>query len=209
MHQDQLAPKYQGRGFGDWFLVDDGLPNQPMVGFPGNYFLNPALNRAYDNLWANAKAPDGVGLQDHLARGLAAGRCALRAAGSRRRLRRLQRAVAGHHLAACANPAGCPPGGFDQTQLTAFNNHLIAGIRRADRVHTAYYEPNLQFDVGAATGHGKAADPNVGMSFHDYCLGAAPGLPHAPDPANVCRRPASASCSRTRTATAPPPGPRC
>ena len=26
-HQDQLAPRYAGRGFPDWFLLDDGLPN--------------------------------------------------------------------------------------------------------------------------------------------------------------------------------------
>jgi hypothetical protein len=64
---------------------------------------------------------------------------------------------------------------------------VVAAIRKADARHTAYYEPNLQFDVGAATGHGKLADPNVGFSFHNYCLGAAPGLPHAPDPANLCR----------------------
>jgi endoglycosylceramidase len=188
MHQDMLSPRYAGRGFADWFPVDNGLPNQPSFGVPGNYFLMPALNRAYDNLWANVNAPDGVGLQDHLAEGWR--RAAARFAPLDH--------VAGYDVfnepwpgtawPSCANPAGCPPGGFDQTQLTAFNNRLIAGIRRADRVHTAYYEPNLEFDVGAATGHGKASDPNVGMSFHDYCLGAAPGLPHAPDPANVCQQ---------------------
>jgi hypothetical protein len=93
----------------------------------------------------------------------------------------------GSRWPSCANPEGCPPGGFDQTDLTAFSNRIIAGIRRADRAHLAFYEPNLQFDVGAATRHGRTGDPNVGMSFHNYCLGAAPGLPHAPDPAGLCR----------------------
>ena len=87
----------------------------------------------------------------------------------------------------CANTEGCPPGGFDSTALTAFHNRVIAAIRKADRRHTVYYEPNLQFDVGAATTHGKVDDPNVGFSFHNYCLGAAPGLPHAPDPAEICK----------------------
>ena len=64
---------------------------------------------------------------------------------------------------------------------------MIAAIRKADRRHTVYYEPNLQFDVGAKTGHGKVDDPNAGFSFHNYCLGAAPGLPHAPDPAEICK----------------------
>ena len=55
-HQDMLNSRYQGRGFADWFIQDDGFPNDPQAGFPGNYFLNPALNRAYDNVWANVAA---------------------------------------------------------------------------------------------------------------------------------------------------------
>ena len=185
-HQDQLAPRYAGRGFPDWFLIDDGLPNTQQP-FPQGYFGNPALNRAYDNLWANAPAPDGVGLQDRFA------------AGWRRVATRFAPLdhVAGYDIfnepwpgsgwPACANPSGCPPGGFDQTQLTAFSNRIIAAVRQGDPRRLAFYEPNLEFDVGAATGHGKVDDPNVGMSFHNYCLGAAPGLPRVPDPVNACR----------------------
>jgi endoglycosylceramidase len=181
-HQDMLSSKYQGRGFADWFIRDDGIPNQPQVGFPGNYFFNAALNRAYDNLWNNTD-----GLQDQFAEGWRRGAAAF--AGRTR--------FAGYDIfnepwpgsawPSCANPQGCPAGGFDQTKLTAFSNRVIAAIRRADPRHLAFYEPNLQFDVGAQTGHGKANDPNAGMSFHNYCLGAAPGLPHAPDPGNLCR----------------------
>jgi endoglycosylceramidase len=186
-HQDMLNTRFQGRGFADWFIRDDGVPNQPQTGFPGNYLANAALNRAYDNLWANAPAPDGTGLQDRFAESWR--RVAGAFAGRKR--------VAGYDIfnepwpgsrwPSCANPEGCPPGGFDQTDLTAFSNRVVAGIRRADPVHLVFYEPNLQFDVGAATRHGKADDPNVGMSFHNYCLGAAPGLPHAPDPAGLCK----------------------
>lgn len=186
-HQDMLNPRYQGRGFADWFILDEGLPNQPMAGFPANYFLNGALNRAYDNIWANAPAADGRGLQDHFAEGW------------RRVAARFARAshIAGYDVLnepwpgsawpTCASTEGCPPGGFDETKLTAFHNRVIAGIRKADRRHLVYYEPNLQFDVGAKTTHGKVDDPNVGFSFHNYCLGAAPGLPHAPDPAELCK----------------------
>jgi endoglycosylceramidase len=167
-HQDMLNPRYQGRGFADWFIRDDGLPNEPQAGFPGNYFLNSALNRAYDNLWANQPAPDGIGAQDHFAEGWR--RVAARFA---RRPR-----VAGYDILnepwpgsewpSCANTEGCPPGGFDATELTDFHDRVIGAIRKADRRHTVYYEPNLQFDVGAKTGHGKVADPNVGFSFHNY-----------------------------------------
>ena len=45
-------------------MIDDGLPAQPDVGFPGNYFVMPALWRAFDHFWANDPGPDGVGLQD-------------------------------------------------------------------------------------------------------------------------------------------------
>ena len=186
-HQDMLNPRYQGRGFPDWFLKDDGFPNQPQAGFPGNYFLNPALNRAYDNLWANAAAPDGVGVQDHFAEGWR--RVAARFASAP--------LIAGYDLLnepwpgtewpSCANTEGCPPGGFDQTKLTEFHRRVVAAVHRGDPRRTAYYEPNLQFDVGAKTGHGKLEDQNVGMSFHNYCLGAAPGLPHAPDPTGLCK----------------------
>jgi endoglycosylceramidase len=186
-HQDMLNARYQGRGFADWFVRDDGFPNQPQAGFPGNYFLNSALNRAYDNLWANVPAPDGTGVQDHFAEGWrrVAARFANRSHIAGYDI--LNEPWPGTQWPACASTEGCPPGGFDSTELTAFHNRVIAAIRTADPRHTVYYEPNLQFDVGAKTTHEKVDDPNAGFSFHNYCLGAAPGLPHAPDPAEVCK----------------------
>jgi endoglycosylceramidase len=185
-HQDQLGPPYAGRGFPDWFLIDDGLANTARP-FPEGYFDNPALNRAYDHLWANDPGPGGVGLQDRFAAGWAT--VAARFARARGVLGYdiFNEPWPGSAYASCASPAGCPPGGFDQTQLTDFSNRVIAAIRSADRDHLAFYEPNLQFDVGAATGHGQVDDPNAGFSFHNYCLGAAPGLPHVPDPIGACR----------------------
>jgi endoglycosylceramidase len=186
LHQDMLSPRYGGRGFADWFLRDDGLPNQPQAGFPGNYFANAALNRAYDNLWANVPAADGTGLQDHV------GELWKRVAQRFRDEDHLlgydlfNEPWPGSAWPTCASPAGCPPGGFDQTQLTAFFNRVIAALRTVDRRHLAFYEPNLQFDVGAATRVRRLDDPNVGMSYHDYCLGAAPGLPPVPDPVSAC-----------------------
>lgn len=184
-HQDQLAPRYNGRGFPDWFLRDDGFPNgrQP---FPQGYFVNPALNRAYDNLWANAPTAGGAGLQDRFAE--AWSRVAAEFADEEGLLGYdiFNEPWPGSGWPSCANPAGCPPGGFDQTALTAFSNRIIAAIRRSDPRHVAFYEPNLQFDVGAATGHGKVDDANAGFSFHNYCLGAAPGLPQVPDPIGAC-----------------------
>jgi endoglycosylceramidase len=186
MHQDQYAVKYKGRGLPQWAALDNGLPNTEQ-GFPGGYFTNPALLRAYDNFWANAAGPGGVGIQDRFA--AAWRRVAARFAGKPRVLGYdiFNEPWPGSPWPTCANTEGCPPGGFDQTQLTAFSNRVIAAIRQGDARRLAFYEPNLQFDVGAKTRHGKVGDPNAGFSFHNYCLGAAPGLPHAPDPANLCR----------------------
>jgi endoglycosylceramidase len=184
-HQDQLGPRYNGRGFPDWFGDDDGFPNlqQP---FPQGYFANPALNRAYDNLWANAPGPGGVGLLDRFAAGW--GDVAAEFASEDHVLGYdiFNEPWPGTLWPSCANPAGCPPGGFDQTALTAFSNQMIGAIRESDEDRLAFYEPNLQFDVGAATRHGKVDDANAGFSFHNYCLGAAPGLPRVPDPIGAC-----------------------
>jgi hypothetical protein len=66
-HQDLYNERFQGEGWPDWAVLDDGLPAQPQAGFPGNYLVQPALNRAFDNFWANAAGSGGVGLVDRYA----------------------------------------------------------------------------------------------------------------------------------------------
>jgi endoglycosylceramidase len=63
-HQDLYNERFQGEGWPDWAVLDDGLPSAPQVGFPGNYLVNVGLNRAFVNFWANKEGPGGVGLQD-------------------------------------------------------------------------------------------------------------------------------------------------
>ncbi len=48
-------------------MLDDGLPAEPLAGFPGTYITSPGLNRAFDNFWANDAGPGGVGLQGRYA----------------------------------------------------------------------------------------------------------------------------------------------
>jgi len=60
-HQDLYNEKFQGEGWPDWAVQDDGLPN-PRNGFPNNYFSNPALIRAFDHFWLNDSGPGGIGL---------------------------------------------------------------------------------------------------------------------------------------------------
>ena len=42
-HQDMYNERFQGEGWPDWAVMDDGLPAQPASGFPNNYLLMPAL----------------------------------------------------------------------------------------------------------------------------------------------------------------------
>ena len=62
-HQDMYNERFQGEGFPDWAVDDDGLPAQPQLGFPYNYLAQPATIRAFDNFWAN-KTVRGRGLLD-------------------------------------------------------------------------------------------------------------------------------------------------
>ena len=69
-HQDLYNERFQGEGFPDWAVMDDGLPAQPQAGFPGNYLAQPATNRAFDHFWNN----DG-GLRYRLSVGRRRRRC--------------------------------------------------------------------------------------------------------------------------------------
>ena len=50
-HQDLYNERFQGEGAPDWAVLDGGLPAEPQLGFPFNYFAMPALNLAFDNFW--------------------------------------------------------------------------------------------------------------------------------------------------------------
>jgi endoglycosylceramidase len=168
-HQDLYNERFQGEGWPDWAVLDDGIPAEPKNGFPTNYLLMPALQRAFDNFWDNKPAADGVGLQDHYA---AAWRhVAMRFRGNRN--------VMGYDLMNepwpgtawqdCINPAGCPA---SDARLHAFSAKMIAAIRTADPRQLVWYEPYVLFNFGAGTTIGPFGDDRLGFSFHDYCLTA-------------------------------------
>jgi endoglycosylceramidase len=173
-HQDLFNERFNGEGFPDWAVQDDGLPAEPDVGFPGNYFVMPALWRAYDHFWANDPLPDGAGLQDAYASAW------LFAA---QRLRR-ERAVFGYDVfnetwpgtqfPTCVNPAGCPA--FDAT-VTEFFRLVFARIREADERKLVFYETHPVFGGGADVSIGDTGDDLAGFSFHVYCLGSTVGIP--------------------------------
>jgi endoglycosylceramidase len=179
-HQDMYNERFNGEGLPDWAVVQDAatLPAQPDLGFPANYLVMPALQRAYDHFWANASDARGRPLQEAYAE-------AWRRVAERLRERRMvfgydifNEPFPGTTWETCANPLGCPL--FDQQMLTPFSKRVIEAIRREDRSTLVFYEPNLTFNNGADTHHGDTGDPRAGMSFHVYCIAQTPGLPQPP-----------------------------
>ena len=177
MHQDGYGPLVGTDGAPDWATLTDGLPNEN-VGFGPDYFVNPALERAFDNLWGNTR-----GVADHFGGVLAE---------LGRRFSK-QPYVLGYDLfnepwpgsqyATCMSPAGCPL--FD-SQLSAFYRRVVADLRTTDQTHMAFAEPNLFFDFGAGT---NLVNPGTeGFAFHDYCLGGGAGdaLPNVPNNRPAC-----------------------
>jgi len=175
-HQDLFNERFQGEGAPDWAVQDDGLPAEPKLGFPYNYFGQLALNRAFDHFWANAPGPGGVGLQDRYAAAWA--HVASYFLGTR--------GVMGFDLfnepwpgtvwPTCVNPLGCA--GFDRL-LQAFSQRSIDAIRAVDAQTPIFYEPHVLFNNGVRTTLTPPGN-DLGFSFHDYCLTADFGLDGTP-----------------------------
>ena len=180
LHQEGYGPATGTDGAPDWATLTDGAPNTHL-GFGPDYFANPALLRAFDNLFGNAPGPGGIGLADRYA--AMAAMLARTFRGERHLLgyELFNEPYPGSQYATCMSPSGCPV--FD-AQLSAFYRRVIAQVRAADGRHLIFYEPNLFFDFGSDThlDNPGGGDARTGFAFHDYCLGAGAGdaLPPAP-----------------------------
>ena len=171
-HQDLYNERFEGEGWPDWQVIDDGLPAEPQNGFPANYVGMPALNRAFDHFWANDPA-QGIGLQDRFA-------AAWRPVAQRFRNRPytmgydiLNEPWPGSSAPSCFSTEGCPA--FDAGPLSQFSLRVFEQIRTVDPDTLVFWEPNLVFDFGAKTSHLDTGDANAGLSFHNYCLPGAIG----------------------------------
>jgi endoglycosylceramidase len=173
-HQDLYNEKFQGEGWPDWAVQDDGLPN-PENGFPANYLTNPALQRSFDHFWANDPGPGGVGLMRryadawrHVARGF---RSSNRLLG----YDLMNEPWPGTAWQPCASPSGCPE--FDTGPLAAMTRKTTRAIRQVDRRHLVWQEPNVIFNFGPRS-HLPKIGSHTGFSFHVYCLdNSAPACP--------------------------------
>jgi endoglycosylceramidase len=178
-YNGQLGPG--ASGFPDWMTITNGFPNIPRP-FPQAYLVNPAEERAWDNFWANARARDGVGLQDHYARGLVHIDRLFSSQPAFLGIDLLNEPWPGLQWPTCANPLGCPL--FDR-ELNAFYRRIVPALRNADPQRLVFYEPHGLFDFGSASNIGPIGDPRAVFTFHNYCLGDIPGLPQA-DPGHNC-----------------------
>jgi endoglycosylceramidase len=182
-HQDLFTQRYQGEGLPAWMADDSGLPAQPQAGFPGNYFAMPALWRAFDNLWADAKPVPGPGLRERYAAAWATVAREFRGDPDVLGYDLFNEPYPGSDYLSCFPPRGCPTD--DATKLAPFMRASIDAIHRVDPTHLAFYEPWLTFDYGAPTSLGRFAGRMSGMSFHDYCL-ATVGAPETPPTRTLC-----------------------
>jgi endoglycosylceramidase len=165
-HQDMYNEEFQGEGAPDWAVDTSGLLAFPELGFPANYFLQPALQAAYDNFWANTHV-DGEGLQDWYAG--AWQHVAAYFAGNPNLLGYdiYNEPFPGSNIWGCLVPAvGCPA---QDAVLTAFDKKVTTAIRLADRDTMIFSEPWFTYDVGYPSSLGATGDAHAGFSFHDYC----------------------------------------
>jgi endoglycosylceramidase len=175
-HQDLFNERFQGEGAPDWAAQDDGLPAQPQLGFPYNYFGQLALNRSFDHFWANSPGPDGVGLQDHYAAAWAHVASYFLQTPGVLGFDLFNEPWPGTVWPTCVNPLGCR--GFD-IRLQAFSQRVIDRIRGSDPRTPIFYEPHVLFNNGVRT----TLNPTgrrLAFSFHDYCLTADVGLEGTP-----------------------------
>ncbi len=172
-HQDELSPKYAGNGMPAWMADDDGLPFLGSAGHPNDYFVQPAVGRAFLNFFR-----DSEGQRTEFVRAFAALARALRD----------EPGVLGYDL---FNEPSCELGagtGYARPELELSNepraaeiclrplyDQLVPALRRADPNHPVFYEDFINTAWGYVP-YGVGEPPNrpwpfrhTGLSFHVYC----------------------------------------
>ncbi len=164
-HQDLYSVVLHGEGAPAWAVQTDGLPN-PDLGFPINYYFNPAENKAWDNFWANSPAPNGIGLEDNYAR------MAQYVAESFKGNPNIVGYTIMNEPWPGTNWASALLGDpfFDQQKLTPFLNQVASAIRSVDSTAPVLYEGTSATAFGFPSSLGTVTQPGTVFSFHVYCL---------------------------------------
>lgn len=163
-HQDGFGPLVHGNGFPAWATLTDGLPNPPDP-FPTYYLTNPALQRAFDNFWANTPGPDGIPIQTHYASALRSIATAVASEPYVLGYDLMNEPWPGTEWSSCLT--GCPD--LEATLTVPFAQRMTSAIRSADREHFVFTEPFVLFNFGSAdTSLSGIGAPQSGLSFHVY-----------------------------------------
>ena len=167
-HQDGYGPVTHGNGMPAWATITDGLPNPPDP-FPTYYVTNPALQRAFDNFWANRAGPDGVPLQEHYATAMRAVAAQFVFSPNVIGYEAMNEPWPGSVWQSCVT--GCPA--LEQQLLAPFYARMTAAVRTVDRRRPVFVEPFVLFNFGSAdTSLPGVGSPNA-LSTHVYALDAA------------------------------------
>jgi endoglycosylceramidase len=162
-HQDGWGPVTHGNGMPAWATLTDGLPN-PAAPFPLYYVQNPALQRAFDNFWANRPGPDGVPLQEHYAEAMRAVAARFVASPNVIGYEAMNEPWPGTNWSTCAT--GCPD--LERQLLAPFYARMTAAVRSVDPIRPVFVEPFVLFNFGSAdTSLPGAGSTNV-LSTHVY-----------------------------------------
>jgi endoglycosylceramidase len=164
-HQDGFGPLVHGNGMPAWATLTDGLPN-PNEPFPAYYVTNPALQRAFDNFWANEPGPDGVPLQTHYAAAMKAVAARFVKTPNVIGYEAMNEPWPGTTWQSCAT--GCPD--LEQQLLVPFARRMTAAVRDVDRFRPVYVEPFTLFNFGNADTSLPGADSTNVLSTHVYAL---------------------------------------
>jgi endoglycosylceramidase len=167
-HQDGYGPAVHGNGFPEWATLTDGLPNPPAQ-FPLYYVQNPALQRAFDNFWANRPGPDGVPLQTHYAAAIRAIAAEVAHEPYVLGYDLMNEPWPGANWSPCLT--GCPD--IERERLIPFARRMTDAIRTVDRAHIVFSEPFTLFNFGQATTVVPPGDRGDGLSFHVYTTSPA------------------------------------
>jgi endoglycosylceramidase len=169
-HQDQYNQVFEGEGFPRWSVQDDGLPNTHTA-FPNGYEVNPAVQRAFENFWADKPGPGGVGLQERYAAAWKVVARKFHGDPSVLGYEIVNEPFPGHDYVSCASPSGCPA---SDAELTSFYRKADRAIRSVDRRTLVFYEPYVTYNFGYVDHVGVLKDPRAVFAWHDYCLAGTP-----------------------------------
>ena len=168
-HQDLYNERFQGEGWPDWAVQDDGLPPSRSRASPATTSPRRRCSAPSTTSGPTTRGPAAWASRTATPRHGATSPARFRDNAARARLRPAQRAVARHELAASASTrrAARP----STPTLLAFDERRIDAIRKVDAATLVFYEPQRPLQLRAADRTcRRSATRTPGFSFHDYCL---------------------------------------